>query len=80
MISGATCHYVLSLPINPPLRYLKVFKLKFFKDRFDEVILIIIDEISMMVKKMLHQIEKRGIMGYDIGNPQEHPGCIHKLS
>ena len=58
MISGATCHYVLSLPINRPFRYLKGVEIKFLKYRFDEVILIIIDEISMMVKKMLHQIDK----------------------
>ena len=59
MISDATSHSILSLPINCPFQDLKGFKLKSLQDHLDEIILIIIDEISMMGKKMIHQIDKR---------------------
>ena len=59
VISDATSHSILSLPINCPFQDLKGFKLKSLQDHLDEIILIIIDEISMMGKKMLHQIDKR---------------------
>ena len=64
VISRATCHSVMILPINCLFRNLKGFRLKFLHDRLYEILMMIIDEISMTGKKMLHQVDKRLRQGY----------------
>ena len=58
LISGDTCHSVLSLPVNISFQDLKGVKPKFLQYHLDEIILIIIDEILIMGNKMLYQIDK----------------------
>ena len=58
VISGDTCHSVFRLPINSPIHDLKGAKIKLLQYHLDYIILIIIDVILMMGKKILHQIDK----------------------
>ena len=51
VISSVTCHSVMILQINQHFQDLKGVKLKFLQYHLDKIILIIIDEISMMGKK-----------------------------
>ena len=59
VISGAIYHSVLRVPIYQYFQDLNGVKLKFLLDSLDAIILVIIDEISMMSKKILHQIYKQ---------------------
>ena len=59
VISGATCHSVLSLPINRTYCALKGDKLRILQENLKDKKIIIIDEVSMLGKKMLMYIDKR---------------------
>ena len=58
VISGATCHSTLRLPINRQFQTLQGSALRNLQEIFAEKKVIIIDEVSMMGRKMLVQIEK----------------------
>ena len=58
VICGSTCHSKLFLPINKPIKKLNGEYLKKLQDNFLGKKLIIIDEISMMGKKMLMQVDQ----------------------
>ncbi len=60
-ISGYTLHSLFSIPVNIPKEYkpLKNKKLQDFKDRMAKIRLLIIDEVSMVSKKMLCWIHER---------------------
>lgn len=59
VICGSTCHSKLFLPINRTYTPLKGDSLKRLQDTFKNIKVIIIDEVSMMGKKMLSHIDKR---------------------
>ena len=48
VISGATFHYVLGIPINHPINYLNGSKIQHLQQCLYGINIIIIDEISMM--------------------------------
>ena len=60
-IGGYTLHSLFSIPVNIPKRYqpLKNKKLQDFRDRLGKIRLLIIDEVSMVSKKMLCWIHER---------------------
>ena len=55
-VNGATIHFALNLPCCSKLNPLDANTLTTMQNRFSEVKLIIIDEISMVYKKVLYQI------------------------
>ena len=59
VICGSTCHSKLFLPINRNYTPLKGASLKRLQDTFKNIKVIIIDEVSMMGKRMLSHIDKR---------------------
>ena len=57
-VNGATIHFALNLPCCSKLNPLDANTLTTMQNRFSEVKLIIIDEISMVYKKVLYQIHQ----------------------
>ena len=59
VICGSTCHSKLFLPINRAYTPLKGASLKHLQETFKNIKVIIIDEVSMMGKRMLINIDRR---------------------
>ena len=54
LITGTTCNYVLVQPINRTFNYLNEVKPQYFQQCLDGIKLNKIDEISIMVNKILY--------------------------
>ena len=59
LITGTTCNYVLVQPINRTFNYLNEVKPQYFQQCLDGIKLNKMDEITIMVRKILYQVDKR---------------------
>ena len=59
LISGATCHSILILPVNHPFNILSGERLRQLQENIRLIKGSIVDEVSMLGKKMLYFIDQR---------------------
>ena len=65
-VNGITIHSALSIPCRGKFYFLDCNSITFLRNKFSEVQLIIIDEISMVSKKLFYQIHQRLVKIFNV--------------